>query len=79
MKMTFETALVHLKQGKRIRRAYWPEDVFIGKGRMPYDDEDTVLDMWINENGVVESIGYPDNESWFCPSDLLEDDWEVME
>lgn len=80
MKLTFETALVHLKQGKRIRRAYWPEEVYLVKTKVAYDEDPGIIEMWTNEDGEAEPMeDYPGAEPWFCSSDLLEEDWEVTE
>lgn len=68
MKMSFEMALAYLKQGKRIRRAYWPEEVYLFKGRSEYNDESVI------EAGITEH-----STPWFWAGDLLEEDWEVME
>lgn len=76
--MTFEEVLPLLKQGKKIRRADWPEGVFLVKTRMSYDEEDDILEMWTDEDGVAEPIDYPGVEPWFCSGDLLEEDWEVV-
>ena len=79
MKLTFETALVHLKQGKKIRRAFWPKEVFLVKERMLFDEDDCILEMWTDEDGVAKPIDYPVAEPWFCSSDIVEEDWEVIE
>ena len=71
MKLTFETALVYLKQGKKIRRAFWPKDIYLERGVVAFDE-----DKW---EDLVERGGEPYTESWFCTSDILEDDWEVIE
>lgn len=82
MKMSFETAKVYLKQGKKIRRAYWPEGIYIRKREMEPDDEAYFLDV---EEVVVDEYGdHPLFEGegyapWFCPSDFFETDWEVAE
>lgn len=81
MKLTFETAFIYLKQGKMIRRAYWPEGIYIRKREMDSDDK-AYLDV---EEVAVDEYGehsLPDSDGcdpWFCSSDLFETDWEVME
>jgi hypothetical protein len=77
--MKFEEALPLLKQGKKIRRAYWPKGVYLTKCRMSYDEDDEIVEMWTDEDGVAEPIDYPGAEPWFCSGDLLEEDWEVAE
>ncbi len=76
MKLTFETALVHLKQGKQIRRADWPKELCIQKQRVSdYDEEyDDIDEKWADDDQYDLST-----PSWFCTSDLFENDWEVIE
>lgn len=75
--MTFEEALPLIKQGKKIRRAYWPKELYLQKQRVSdyggeeYDDFD---EKWADDDPYDLSC-----PSWFCTSDLFEDDWEVME
>jgi hypothetical protein len=77
MNLTFETALVHLKQGKRIRRANWPKELFLQKRRVSDvfgEEYDDIEEKWADDDQYP-----PFNASWFCSSDLLEEDWEVVE
>lgn len=67
--MRFEEALPLLKQGKKIRRAYWPEEVYLFKGRSEYNDEESVIEAGITDHSTP----------WFWSGDLLEEDWEVIE
>jgi hypothetical protein len=79
-RMTLEEALPLLKQGKKIRMAYWPEGVYLVKCRMSYDEDAEIVEMWTDEDGVAEPIDdYPGAEPWFCLGDLLEEDWEMVE
>lgn len=76
MKLTFETAFVHLKQGKKIRRADWPKELYLRKQRVvDYGGEeyDDVEEVWADDESTLFEA------SWFCPSDLFENDWEVIE
>ena len=80
MKLTFETAWVHLKQGKKIRRAYWPKELYLQKQRIyDYDgkEHDDVKEVWADEDEDDEPS--PFEASWFCTGDLFETDWEVIE
>lgn len=79
MKLTFEMALVHLKQGKMVRRYYWPEEVCIVKGRRENADYDDIIEIWTDEDGIPREFDCPSDEPWFCSSDIFEDDWEVVE
>lgn len=63
--MTFAKAVDELKAGKKLRRAYWPEGIYI---KREYDD---VIE-------VDEVCPKSMNSGWFCPGDLIEDDWEVL-
>ena len=80
MKMSFETAFVHLKHGKKIRRDYWPEGIYIRKREMDSDDgayldvEEVIVDE-DGEHPLFDGVG---DEPWFCTSDMFEEDWMVM-
>lgn len=66
MKYTFETALVFLKQGKKIRRASWSfrETIFIHR----------------NEVVLFDSVSCRMCTFDFLSSDdILAEDWEVVE
>lgn len=63
MKMTFETALVYLKQGKRIRRAAWP------KGGH--------LQVWGSFG--LKHLHISPCTAPFSPTDILAEDWEVVD
>ena len=80
MKMTFETAFVYLKQGKMIRRAYWPKGIYIRKREMDPDDEDYLVDV---EEVVVDEYGvhslFDGCAQWFCSGDFFAEDWEVVD
>lgn len=76
MKLSFETAFVYLKQGKKIRRAYWPRGLYLQKQRVSDDfgeEYDDIEEKWEDDDQ------YAPYEPWFCSSDLLEEDWEVCE
>lgn len=80
MKLSFETAFIHLKQGKKISRAYWPEGIYIrkremGSGAEAYLDVEEVIVDEDGEHSLFDGVG---DEPWFCTSDLFETDWEVM-
>ncbi len=61
--MTFSHALGHLKAGKKVRRRGWTEDTFIVLGGSS---------IYIGKGSAIAD--------WFPePSDLLENDWEIME
>jgi hypothetical protein len=61
--MKFEEALPMLKQGKKIRRAYWPERIYIKCEN--------------NEVVVVDNI-WPEYFKLIFPADLLKNDWEIV-
>lgn len=66
MKYTFETALVYLKQGKKIRRASW-------------EDGGEVLTLV--GNLIYRCVGrwhFPGQYKFFS-DDILAEDWEVVE
>lgn len=65
MKYTFETVLVYLKQGFKVRRAGWIPGLYL----VIADGEIKMLDRAVSETELFEADF--DNE------DLLEDDWEV--
>lgn len=65
MKYTFETVLVYLKQGRRVRRAGWSPGLYL----CIVDGELKMIDLAVSETELFEADF--DNE------DLLEDDWEV--
>jgi hypothetical protein len=65
MKMTFETALAYLKQGKKIRRPSWPEGFYLVRMRNTV----VVYDPLIDHLCAPEIDGY----------ELLAEDWEVVE
>jgi hypothetical protein len=73
MKMTFETALVHLKQGKRIRRASWEKcpDLYVVIEE-DWDGRDCIL-SYDNTDTPYSAKATLYNE------DLLAEDWEVVE
>lgn len=79
MKLSFETAFVHLKQGKKIRRAYWPEGIYIRKCEKEswdeayLDFEEVIVDEY-GDHPLFDGEGY---DPWFCSSDLFAEDWEV--
>lgn len=74
MKYTFETALVFLKQGKKIRRAAWPEHYHYIH-LVEYKGEVGI----VMETNYKRGYWYP-NESWLIrDEDLLAEDWEVVE
>lgn len=78
MKLSFETAWVHLKRGGKIRRADWPKELYLRKQRVvDYGGEthDDVKEVWAEEDDEPS----PFEASWFCTSDLFENDWEVIE
>lgn len=64
MKLTFETALVHLKQGKRIRRAS-ERDIY-------YVAEDGWIHGYTTEYNELTPFPFDGN-------DVLANDWEVVE
>lgn len=74
MKYTFETALVYLKQGKKIRRAAWPEHYcYI---RFAECDGEVGIEMVTN---LKRGYWYP-REAWHIQDyDILAEDWEVVE
>ena len=80
MKLTFETAFIYLKQGKMIRRAYWPEGIYIRKREMDSDDESylDVEEVIVDEDGEHSLFDGVGDEPRFCTSDMFEEDWMVM-
>ena len=62
--MKFEDVLPMLKQGKKIRRVYWPEGIYIKREN--------------NKVMVVDNI-WPEYFSLIFPTDLLKDDWETAD
>ena len=82
MKMTFEMALVYLKQGKMIRRAYWPNGIYIRKREMDPDDEAYLVDVEevvVDESGVHSLFDDESYDPWFCSTDFFAEDWEVLD
>ena len=82
MTMTFETAFVYLKQGKMIRRAYWPNGIYIRKREMDPDDEAYLVDVEevvVDESGVHSLFDGEGCNSWFWSSDFFAEDWEVLD
>lgn len=63
--MTFAKVVDELKSGKKLRRAYWPEGIYIVR----VEDDVTEIDE-VRPDAI--------NSGWFCPGDLIEDDWEVL-
>jgi hypothetical protein len=64
--MTFAKVVDELKSGKKLRRTYWPEGIYI----MREDDDVREIDE-VCPNSM--------HSGWFCPGDLIEDDWEVLD
>lgn len=69
MKYTFETALVYLKRGYRIRRAGWDEDC---------------LYAFLDTNGryrlAIRRATGVDHVAWsFWNADVLAEDWMVVD
>ncbi len=64
--MTFAKVVDELKSGKKIRRAYWPDGIYI---KREYDDVIEIDEVCPNSM----------HSGWFCPGDLIEDDWEVID
>jgi hypothetical protein len=58
----FEIALFELKQGKRIRRAGWPDDHCLR----------------LQGKGIVYTDGVHLNHVHYLCDDLLAEDWEVL-
>jgi hypothetical protein len=76
--MKFEEALIYLKQGRKLRRSYWPKGIYISKSLVTLENYDTYVDVaeiWIDESGNE----VPVNNPWLCSSDLFEDDWELID
>lgn len=63
--MTFAKVVNELKNGKKIRRTYWPEGIYIKR-----EDDDVIEIDEVNPTS--------NNSGWFCPGDLIEDDWEII-
>ena len=63
--MTFAKAVNELKSGKKLRRAYWPDGIYIKR------KEDDVIEI---DKVCPTSM----HSGWFCPGDLIEDDWEII-
>ena len=64
--MTFAKAVDELKRGKKLRRAYWPDGIYIKR------EGDDVME-------IDEVCPTSMHSGWFCPGDLIEDDWEIIE
>jgi hypothetical protein len=62
--MKLEEVLPALREGKKIRRAYWPKGIYlttVGDDVREIDEFDDTPPNW-----------------WFTTSDLIEEDWEVI-
>lgn len=72
MRYTFETALAHLKQGRKIRRAKWDEGflkIHQGKPRL----------FWKGEPWDARDIEIDPAEESLSLDDIMAEDWEVVE
>jgi hypothetical protein len=63
--MSFAEVVDALKSSKKVRRAIWPEGIYI---KCQYDD---VIEI---DEVCPTSL----HSGWFCPGDLIEDDWEII-
>lgn len=71
--MTFEKALVELKNGKGIYRESWPNDEFVGFWTLDYKD----IIMKYYWDGFRQRTHQTIME--FSGEDILANDWEVTE
>jgi hypothetical protein len=63
--MSFAEVVDALKSCKKVRRAIWPEGIYIMR------KEDDVIEI---DEVCPSSL----HSGWFCPGDLIEDDWEII-
>lgn len=66
MKYTFETILVYLKQGKKVRRSFWGEGVYV------YILGDDFMFHYPKGYLIPLETAYT-----ICHADILAEDWEV--
>lgn len=71
MRYTFETALVFLKRGRKIRRAHWDDDFYLQlhKGEPRYFYQGELLDVELDA----------EEEESLSLSDIFAKDWEIVE
>ncbi len=69
MAMNFQDALyaMQVQDGRRVRRAEWPESmtIFIEEGKLMFDDGDGAPGLWAPQDGLIDLSA----KDWVHPDD----------